>query len=156
MPSSRTRSRSRSAMSRSRTTVCRLWLVQQPEHHSAGNVGVATLLFVFQAGFLLVPFSDFLPPSATRTCTSRVLNHPGVLSQKFLTIRPPIHPVSLKRGHRACRRRRPELVEGMRAGRLCGQIQASYFRDRTLACLPDTSSVLPFFSNRSYQVGPGG
>ena len=65
--------------------MCRLRRVRQPEHHSAGSAGAATLLSLFQAGFFLVPFPAHFPPSTRRTRTSRV----------FLT-RPPYFQVFFK------------------------------------------------------------
>ena len=64
---------------------------------------------------------------------------PGVLPQKYLTIQPPIHPVSQR-----CLRSPTwpgRLRSGaLRAGRLDGRIQATYFRDRTLVSCPKNTS----------------
>ncbi len=127
-----------------------LRLVQQPEHQSAGSAGFASLLFVFQAGLLLIPFSALFPPSATRTRTSCVLIHPGVLSQKFLTIRPPIHPVSLRSPRSPTLRRSPALRRlASRATQRSNS--GNLFPGQNTACLHDTTSVLPgiFQSGRS-------
>ena len=56
---------------------------------------------------------------------------PGVLSQKYLTILPQIHPVS-QRCHRSPTVPGRLRSGALRAGRLCGRILATYFRDRTL------------------------